>query len=596
MKIKYLDGPGLKQAVIAASRRVILMQEKLNRINVFPVPDNDTGTNMALTMQSIAEGAISCHDKTVAGMSRCMADSALTGARGNSGAILAQFFQGLAERFQGEHRVTAIQFGDAVIQARNSSYDAIAEPEEGTILTVIHDWAVLIKGRCHESPDFKALFREGLRAARISLKETPEKLKLLAKAEVVDAGAQGFVHMLEGVYHFIHSGKLEKAVGIGDAETKPAKIEYAPQEITFQYCTECFIAGKEINRRQLRTQLKSLGNSLIVAGSAEKVRVHIHTNEPKVVFRIAGDYGKVSKQKIDDMRRQHAQAREQRNTAQIALVTDSSCDLPSDFFIRHNIQMVPVQIAFGTDSFIDKITITPQEFYRLLERSKHEPKTSQPSPGEFLTAYEETLAHYQHVVAIHLSGALSGTLQAAQVASRATPAKSLQVIDSKNVSVGLGLIVAEAAHAIEEGAGIEEVLERVRWARDNVKFYIYFDTIEYLIRGGRLHKAKGLVAEKLHVKPILAIDGKGEAETIMHAVGEKLALRNIMKLVRQDIVGKRNLRFAVAHANAPKKAEWLCKQIQNDFEGENTMVVDVSPALGAHAGPGAAGVAFLGES
>jgi len=147
MKIDYLDGQGLKRAVIAGARRVILMQENLNRINVFPVPDNDTGTNMALTLQSVAEGAISCRDRSLSGMSQCLADSALMGARGNSGAILAQFFQGLADRFKDTRRATPEQFAEAVVQARDSSYDAISEPREGTILTVIHDWAAAIKLR-----------------------------------------------------------------------------------------------------------------------------------------------------------------------------------------------------------------------------------------------------------------------------------------------------------------------------------------------------------------------------------------------------------------------------------------------------------------
>ena len=150
-------------------------------------------------MQSIAEGAISCQDSSVSVMSQCLADAALMGARGNSGAILAQFFQGLAESFRGKIKVSLKHFGEAVGLARNSAFEAMTEPQDGTILTVIHDWAERIKKHCHLSHTLLDLLREGLHEAQRSLKETPRKLKLLAKAGVVDAGAQGGENLKIGV-------------------------------------------------------------------------------------------------------------------------------------------------------------------------------------------------------------------------------------------------------------------------------------------------------------------------------------------------------------------------------------------------------------
>ena len=182
MRLDTIDGTRLKQAVIAGARRVIKMQENLNRINVFPVPDNDTGTNMALTLQSVVEGAISCREQSIAAMSQCLADSAIMRARGNSGAILAQFFQGFAESLKGQVTASLHHFGEAVSRARDRAYEAITEPCEGTILTVIHDWADFIKSHAPASQDFIELMRKGLRVAQRSLKETPKKMKLLSKA------------------------------------------------------------------------------------------------------------------------------------------------------------------------------------------------------------------------------------------------------------------------------------------------------------------------------------------------------------------------------------------------------------------------------
>ncbi|NIR72000.1 DegV family EDD domain-containing protein [candidate division KSB1 bacterium] len=596
MRFDYIDGVRLKQAIIAGARRVIMMQDNLNRINVFPVPDNDTGTNMALTLQSVAEGAISCRDRSLAKMSQCLADSALMGARGNSGAILAQFFQGLAESFKGKVTASSKHFVEAAELARQRAYEAITDPKEGTILSVIHDWAEQIKTHSHNSHDFLELMRNGLHAAERSLKETPKKLKLLSKAGVVDAGAQGFVHMLEGIYHFVESGKIEKGVGIGGKLVARAKVKDAPEDITYQYCTECLIEDSAIDRIQLREELAERGDSLIVAGSNEKVRVHIHTDEPERVFESAAKYGQVSNRKADDMRAQHHQAYgKDSKDVSIALVTDTSCDLPSEFVIRHNIQMVPVQISFGNDKYLDKITITPKEFYRILQENEHYPKTSQPTPGDYVTTYKELWAHYKQAISIHLAGALSGTLRAAQTGARTAADRKIRVIDSCNTSVGLGLIVAEAAKAIEAGLPMDEVIQRTEWAVKNVRFFVYFETVDYLIRGGRLSKSKGMLAKALHSKPILTLDEAGRAQTVAKTFGGKSALQKVMQLVCKYAMGKRNLRFAVAHTNAPEKADWLAERLKREFEVQDVMIANASPALGAHAGPGAAGVAFLGE-
>lgn len=570
------------------------MQDQLNKINVFPVPDNDTGTNMALTMQSVAEGAIGCHHESISVMSQCVADAALMGARGNSGAILAQFFQGLAEKLKGEVSATLELFAEAVHAARESAYQAISEPKEGTILTVMHDWAERIRSHRHRAPDFLDLMREGLHEAQRSLAETPKKMALLARAGVVDAGAQGFVHMLEGIHNYMQHGKIEHGIGLGGEKTmKRAEVGITEDDITFQYCTECLVEGTDIDRLALRDRLYPMGNSLIVAGSPSKIRVHIHTNEPETVFRIASEYGDVAHRKYDDMRKQHKESLLE-STSGIAIVTDSSCDLPVEFIIRHNIQMVPVQVAIGQKNYLDRITITPDEFYKILTENGSPPQTSQPAPGDFKTAYTEVSHIYGNVLALHLSGDMSGTYQSARRIAEAVSKEKISVIDCRNTSVALGLIVAEAARKAESGAPLEAVLEHVSWAVSNTHFYVVFDTVKYLILGGRLSKARGLLAKSLHLKPMLAIE-EGQPKIIGKSLGIRKALQSLLDRVEKEARGKRSLRFGVAHANAPKRAAWITERLRRTFETDNVIVVNVSPALGAHAGPGAVGVAFLGE-
>ncbi len=597
MPVNYIDGPRLKHATVAATQRLIQMQEQLNNINVFPVPDSDTGTNMALTMRSVAEGALNCKEESVHAMSLALADSALMGARGNSGAILAQFFQGLSEGFQGMSRSDLRGFAHAVQHAAKLAREAIAEPREGTILTVIQDWARHIHETWEKFSDFPALIDSSLHVASDSLRRTPEKLIELARAGVVDAGAQGFVHLLEGAISFINSGKIERlARGILDFGNAKAKVEEAPENITFQYCTQVLITGKALDRNALKEQLRVLGDSMIVAGSRARVRVHIHTNEPETVFALARTFGELADSRHDDMRNQHARAHHDPELQTIAIITDSSCDLPPEDFIRHNIRMVPVLVMFGSRSYVDKVTITDRDFYHMLALAAQPPTTSQPAPADFREVFLQAAQNHCEALAIILTSGSSGTYQSALRAAQSVKDQiNVQVMDSKSVTIALGLIVREAVDAIAAGAKMEEAKQRVAWAIKNVRLFISVETMHYLVAGGRVSKFRGALANMLNLKPLLTFNAEGKPEVVGKTFGGEQGHKKLLALVKREAMGKRNLRFMVAHANAPETAAFYASQVRKLFELKEVPIVSVSPALGAHAGPGAAAIAFLGE-
>ncbi len=598
MPITHLSGLQLKRAIISGAQRVIQMQEHLNNINVFPVADSDTGTNMALTMRSVAEGALLCKEISVHGISRAAADSALMGARGNSGAILAQFFEGLAEGFHGRARATLEDFALAVNNASTNAAEAIAEPKEGTILTVIRDWAQAIHVNWQKNNDFRTLIADSLRAATQSLQDTPRKLKALAKAGVVDAGAQGFVHMLEGVFNFAQSGKIDRVAHAGlTFGNAKAKVDEAPEDITFQFCTEVLIVGEKIDRASLKEKLRPLGNSMIVAGSNERVKIHIHTNEPETVFRIAQNYGELVHKKKDDMRQQHSRAHHDPDTQTIALITDSACDLPPEEFIRRNIRVVPVVVIFGEESYVDKVSMTERDFYRMLETSPHHPKTSQPAPADFQEVFQQAAASHKQALAITLTGALSGTFQSAQRAAKAVHETiDVHVVNSKSICIGQGLVVRAAAEAIESGVNdIDELKNHVEWAIQNVRVFVSFETMEYLVRGGRVSRFRGAIARLLKLKPILTFDAEGKVKLVAKSFGGDHARRKLAAIIKREAAGKRKLRLLVGHANNLDGARYHAEWIRKYFEVPEVEIVGVSPALGAHAGPGAVAVAFLGE-
>ncbi|MDZ7794617.1 MAG: DAK2 domain-containing protein [Spirochaetia bacterium] len=207
MQITYLDGPRLKRALIAAGRRVQIYREQLNSINVFPVADSDTGTNMGSTLTAMTRGIIDSSDSSLAAVSRSAADYALSGARGNSGTILSQFFYGLTKGIEDRSRINTRAFSEIVRRAVDYTYEALSEPVEGTILTVLRVWSEKLVETSKKTADFAQLFTESLSYAKEALLDTRRRLPSLRKAKVVDAGALGFVYMIEGIVKFYRKWK-----------------------------------------------------------------------------------------------------------------------------------------------------------------------------------------------------------------------------------------------------------------------------------------------------------------------------------------------------------------------------------------------------
>lgn len=597
-KIRYLDGKRLKNAMIASTRLIGKMQDHLNKINVFPVPDGDTGTNMAHTMNYISNGLSRLHARSISAVSDELAKSALMGAQGNSGAILAQFFYGFAEGVKGKWQLTTAAFASAVQRAKNAAYNALSEPRDGTILTVINDWANYIENAAKKTEDFVELLKSGLHKAKQSLAETPQKLEVLKKAGVVDAGAQGFVHLLEGIVHFIDKGRVEKIFHHKFTERNQATKLSATtvySDIKYRYCTECMVSGHSINHFQIKKELAKLGDSLIVAGGREKVRIHIHTNSPDAVYEMISVHGAISDHKIDDMIEQHKHVYPDTSVDKIGIVTDSSCDLPYRFIKDNHIHIIPLKVTFGDQSYLDKVQITPIEFYDKLVVSPHHPKTSQPALADVLEVYNEVLPLYESILSIHLPKAVSGTFQVIENAAKIVDGNKITCIDGKGISGALGLVVMEAVEAIKENLTLEQVKERIHYAIDNIKIFITLPTLKYLVKGGRISKPKGLIGKILKLSPIVSFDKDGRVFLRGKAFGEKNAIKKSLKIAAKHIKKYKRVKFIVAHANAYPKAERLVLQLKDIFHvNEDISIVDAAPVLGVHAGPGTVGFGFIG--
>jgi DegV family protein with EDD domain len=590
--IRTLTREFLQQGVIAGARRVIAHRDQLNRINVFPVPDHDTGTNLALTMNAIVDG-LRRPLPSLAAVSSSIAASALTGAQGNSGVIFAQFFQGLREGFSDSVQVSVHRFAEALRKASTRAREALAQPREGTILTVISDVAEHLSRHAERMPDFRALLDEGLRVAKQSLAETTARLAALKQAGVVDAGALGFVHFLEGIRDFLHRGAEEEVPPpIADEPSEPPPSP-APQRLDFRYCVEAVVRGERIPQRGVIERLSTLGDSVVVAGTDAEIHAHVHTNVPAYVLAALAEYGEVQHPKVDDMLVAVASEPAAQARSGIALVTDSACDLPMEILTERKVHVVPVRLAFGDEVLLDRVDITPAEFYARLATSPIFPKTSQPRPSDFLALYRHLAQTYEGIVSIHLSADLSGTWQSAQTAARQIAEETgveIEVVDCRSASAAEGLVVWAASTAIEAGCSLADCAEIARETARNTRVYIYVPTVDYFVRGGRLSPLKGRIAKLLHLCPILESTDGGIAPA-GKAFGARAAQRRVLEMVLRHAHRMDCPAFVVSHSAAPALAEEYRVQLLLKARDACVWVADTAPAIGSHAGPGAAAIA-----
>ena len=284
-------------------------QDEVNNLNVFPVPDGDTGTNMLLTLQSAVEDIRESPATEVGRVARIAAHGSLMGARGNSGVILSQIFRGFANAAQGKAALTPADLGTAFEEAANAAYRAVNKPTEGTILTVAREAgrAAVTAGRAGGATRQSVLLAAA-GAARQAVERTPTQLRILREAGVVDAGGFGLQLMLEGMLRSVEG----EPVPVSDRERHPAAqaVLDLPEE-GWGYCTEFLILGQGLDVDRLRDEIEAQGNSVLVVGDQELVKVHVHTDDPSRVISLASGHGRVDRLNVGDMSSQHRRIREE---------------------------------------------------------------------------------------------------------------------------------------------------------------------------------------------------------------------------------------------------------------------------------------------
>ena len=329
-EFKSANGQDLREMLVAATRWLEKSASEIDALNVFPVPDGDTGTNMLLTMRSGIEEAYRAPDQSASAVAQAMSKGALMGARGNSGVILSQIWRGLAQGLAKKDSFNGSDLAAALIQSSTMAYKGLSNPVEGTILTVVREAAATAQEQATGgNDDLQSILEAAVNTAGESVANTPSLLPVLKEAGVVDAGGQGLYTILEGVLRYLRGEEEQMQfrkpqIIVSDIPATRAPQMIVADEVPYGYCTNLLLRGEELDPDKLRMKLKRKGQSLVVAGDEATVRIHIHTYEPGRILNYVGTLGTMHEINIRNMDEQHQDflemQREKTPTADIAII------------------------------------------------------------------------------------------------------------------------------------------------------------------------------------------------------------------------------------------------------------------------------------
>jgi hypothetical protein len=584
--------------MIAACEHARLSKAELNRINVFPVPDGDTGTNLALTVSSVADELRRNGDNGVDDVARAAAEAGVLGARGNCGMILSHWLIGISESLKGRKRVTVADLKGALRAAADHIYASLEKPVEGTMLTVMRETAEEAE-EC-TSTDLVDFHRRILARAREALARTPDLLPPLEKAGVVDAGAKGFVEWLEGIGALIEGDPLlatAEAPEFGEAEPV-VSAEFPAGEGTFRFCTEALVRGEPLPEEPVvRSALRDFGDSLIVIRSGTLLKVHVHTDDPEGVFDYLRGLGRLESHKAEDMAAQHRAVGSGTGLARrpVTIVTDSACDLPEAMIRAHGIHVVPLSLVYQDRVLRDRIDIDADTFVERLREGDH-PSTSQPPPGAFHDAYLRAAEDGEEVLAVILAGVLSGTLGSARAAAaQLVDDCPVHVVDSRGISLLQGLLVLKAAELAELGWEPDRIRHELDRVRDQSGVFLTVDTFDRLIASGRVSRGRAWLGSLLDIKPILNVDRLGAAQPVSKVRGHNALVPKVLDLIAEKIGEAEKVRFGVVHVDAAEAAEEIRSALLERFGEREILTAPATPVIATHIGPNAWGLAYMVE-
>ena len=452
MATKVIDAQLLQKAFIAGAYNLEKNKDYINELNVFPVPDGDTGSNMSLTIMAAAREVSALENPSMDELSKTISSGSLRGARGNSGVILSQLLRGFCKEIKDKKQITVSVLSDGFVRAVETAYKAVMKPKEGTILTVAKGVAEKAVELSEMDMDFETLGQEILDHGNEVLKQTPELLPVLKEAGVVDSGGQGLMEFLTGAYNGLTGKEVinEPLTSGGAAKTQTmSSEEIDTSHIKYGYCTEFIIMLEKEYNAEIETKFKefltSIGDSLVVVSDDEIVKVHVHTNHPGLAFEKGLEYGSLTSMKIDNMREEHKEKVIHEQDRKKAAEQEAKKEEPKKPF-----GFVAVSVGEGLNDIFKDLGVD-----HIIEGGQ----TMNPSTEDVLDAISKVNAETIFVFPNNKNIILAAN-QAAEIEEE----KKVIVIPTKTIPQGISALISfdEGATAEANQAGMEDAITAVK--------------------------------------------------------------------------------------------------------------------------------------
>lgn len=465
MAVKTINTETLRKMFLAGAANLEAKKEFINELNVFPVPDGDTGTNMTLTIMSAAKEVQSLDRPDMLSMAKAISSGSLRGARGNSGVILSQLLRGFTKEIREHKEIDTVIFAKACDRAAATAYKAVMKPKEGTILTVAKGIAEKAAELAEMTEDLETFIPEVIKHAEEVLSRTPEMLPVLKEAGVVDSGGQGLLEVLHGAYDAFLGKEIDYTAIEASAGTKMVKPgQQAEADIKFGYCTEFIImTEKEFTDKdetEFKAYLESIGDSIVCVADDDIVKIHVHTNDPGLAIQKALTYGQLSRMKIDNMREEH-QEKLIKDAEKAAAVQAQESAQKKKNEPRKDVGFIAVSIGEGMNEIFRELGVD-----YIIEGGQ----TMNPSTDDMLTAIDEVNADHIFILPNN-----KNIILAANQAQSLTEDKDIIVIPTKTVPQGITAVISFMPEA-DIDSNAEAMQEAIKMVKTGQVTYAVRDT------------------------------------------------------------------------------------------------------------------------
>jgi DegV family protein with EDD domain len=582
----------LKEMFLKSFERIEAEKEEINKINVFPVPDQDTGTNLAKTLEGIKKAIEGKNFQSKKELADAILEGALNSAQGNVGVIFTGFLVGFFSNLNENDVFNAKNLAILFEKGKERAFRSILNPKEGTILDVISAFSQSFFELAQKKDEIEEIFEISLEKAKSALIETREKMEILKKANVVDAGGLGFLMVLESFFEVLKGEKRK-------IEKMPSgEIKRMVQIMRHRFEIVALIENPKVKEEEVKEKLKDLGDSLDLILVQNKLKLHLHTDWPEEVKKIIRNFGEIKELREEDMAKEIAKEPSVKKVS-IGIVTENVASISPKILQRYQIEIAEAKFDWPELEKIEGDNIY-QKIKKAYEMGiETRPRTSQATPKDYLEAFKKQLERFDKVLCLTLSSKLSGCYNSAIQAKEMLPEGKKErvfVFDTLNAAAGQALFVLRAIELIQEQREVEEIVEELEKLILKTQTYIIFADPKGAEFIGRITKSQAnwiRRMKKLGFHPIMKIkDGILTKGGIVFAKDESEALfKKIKKESEKERKSGKKIRVIINHADNLEGAKKL-KDLLKEIGAEVSFISEGSPIVCAVTGPGTLVCAF----